>query len=581
TRTFTGTPANADVGTATITVRATDGSGAWVEEQFDVVVANTNDAPTVANPIANQGATEDAPFSFTFAANTFADVDVGDSLAYSASGLPGWLAFDAATRTFTGTPANADVGTATITVRATDGSGAWVEEQFDVVVANTNDAPTGSVLLAGTVTEDQTLTADTATVADADGLGTFSYQWLRDGVAVAGATGPTYALGDADVGASLSVRVSYTDGAGATETLLSASSAPIGNVNDVPVGLPVLVGKTAVGDTLAADTSGVVDADGLGTFSYQWLRDGVEVAGATSPSYLLGVDDVGSELSLRLSYTDTHGTSETLVSVLSGKVTAPQPREPAPVVPVIEVPAVPGTPSTSVTLSDADQGDSSASRQTSSLPSPSTNGSRGADATLLSVEVPEFDVRTPHDVLVAVRRHLNEEVDPLAPGPVEPGQELVVLTAWDEGGARLGLPDGWRLSNTLRRVAEIEVGGGSADRSDGEHNGRDDAGFDLGSTSTLQVVGATVTAGFIWWLTRSGGMLTMMLMGIPAWRHVDLLPVLMRDRDDEEEEEQVEEAAPAGPVHTMYDQLGSHESRLADLFGADTTIMGTTPRELP
>ena len=78
TRTFTGTPANTDVGTITITVRATDGSAAFVEDQFDITVSNTNDAPTVANAIPDQGATEDAAFNFHFAANTFADVDAGD-----------------------------------------------------------------------------------------------------------------------------------------------------------------------------------------------------------------------------------------------------------------------------------------------------------------------------------------------------------------------------------------------------------------------------------------------------------------------------------------------------------------------
>ncbi len=120
TRTFSGTPANADVGTVTVTVRATDLAGAYVEDQFDIVVANTNDAPTVANPIADQNATEDSAFSFQFAVNTFADVDVSDTLTYSASGVPGWLSFNSTTRTFTGTPANADVGSHTITVRATD-----------------------------------------------------------------------------------------------------------------------------------------------------------------------------------------------------------------------------------------------------------------------------------------------------------------------------------------------------------------------------------------------------------------------------------------------------------------------------
>ena len=110
TRSFTGTPVNADVGTHTITVRATDLTGAFVEDQFDIVVTNTNDAPTLANPIADQNATEDAAFNFQFAANTFADIDAGDALTYMASGVPSWLSFDAATRTFSGTPAECGCG---------------------------------------------------------------------------------------------------------------------------------------------------------------------------------------------------------------------------------------------------------------------------------------------------------------------------------------------------------------------------------------------------------------------------------------------------------------------------------------
>src|SRR5207249_1862344 len=92
-------------------------------------------------PIPDQPATEDSPFSFTFADNTFADVDAGDALTFSASGLPGWLSFNAGTRTFSGTPANADVGTVSVTVTATDGSSASVSDTFDMKVANTNDAP--------------------------------------------------------------------------------------------------------------------------------------------------------------------------------------------------------------------------------------------------------------------------------------------------------------------------------------------------------------------------------------------------------------------------------------------------------
>ena len=96
TRTFSGTPANGDVGSITIRVTADDGNTGTIFDDFVLTVDNLNDDPTVANPIANQSATEDSPFSFQFAANTFDDVDVGDTLSYTAtlddsSPLPTWL----------------------------------------------------------------------------------------------------------------------------------------------------------------------------------------------------------------------------------------------------------------------------------------------------------------------------------------------------------------------------------------------------------------------------------------------------------------------------------------------------------
>ena len=104
--------------------------------------ATANDAPTVANAIPDQVATEDTAFSFPFAANTFADVDVGDTLTYT-SDASGWLSFDAATRTFSGTPLNADVGTVTVTVTADDGNGGTVSDTFDIVVSNTQRCADG------------------------------------------------------------------------------------------------------------------------------------------------------------------------------------------------------------------------------------------------------------------------------------------------------------------------------------------------------------------------------------------------------------------------------------------------------
>jgi hypothetical protein len=123
----------------------------------------------VSSAIANQAATEDATFSFTIPANTFSDVDAGDTLTYSATlengnPLPSWLVFDATTRTFSGTPLNEDVGNLSVKVRATDSVGALVSSTFELAIANVNDAPslTGATAALITGTEDTAYTINAA-----------------------------------------------------------------------------------------------------------------------------------------------------------------------------------------------------------------------------------------------------------------------------------------------------------------------------------------------------------------------------------------------------------------------------------
>ncbi len=80
------------------------------------------------------------------------------------------------------------------------------------------------------VTSDGDITAavagDVLTVglrsSDPDGDGTFTYQWYRDGVDIAGATGARYTITEADGGNSLYVAVRYTDGSGADETVTAS-----------------------------------------------------------------------------------------------------------------------------------------------------------------------------------------------------------------------------------------------------------------------------------------------------------------------------------------------------------------------
>jgi len=170
--------------------------------------------------------------------------------------------------------------------------------------------PVGEPVILGNPTEDETVTVDASGISDADGLGSFSYQWYADNVAISGATTTSLLLGDTLVGKSITVTVSYTDGDGNPESVTSSAVGPVANINDNPSGAPLIQGTVDVGETVTADTSSITDDDGLGSFSYQWKRNGVNISGATSSSYTIQSADTGTLLSVTVTYTDGQGTVE-------------------------------------------------------------------------------------------------------------------------------------------------------------------------------------------------------------------------------------------------------------------------------
>ena len=95
--------------------------------------------------------------------------------------------------------------------------------------AQENSPATGAPAIGGTAQVGETLTASTTGIADADGLtnATFSYGWLADGVAIAGATGSSYTLTAAEEGKAITVRVTFTDDAGNAESLTSAATSAV------------------------------------------------------------------------------------------------------------------------------------------------------------------------------------------------------------------------------------------------------------------------------------------------------------------------------------------------------------------
>jgi Ca2+-binding RTX toxin-like protein len=337
TRTFSGTPTNSEVGTLNIKVTATDKAGATANDIFAITVANTNDAPILGNAIANQIATEDTAFSFIIPENTFADADAGDILTYSATlengdALPSWLSFDVATRTFSGTPNNSEVGSLSIKVTATDKAGVTGTDSFSITVANTNDAPTvGSAIANQTATEDTAFSfiipENTFTDADAGDVLTYTAtlengdalpSWLTFDAATRTFSGTP---NNSEVG-SLNIRVTATDKALATATdSFTLTVNNINNVNNPPTLGNAIANQTATEDTafsfiIPANTFTDADAGDAITYSAtlengsalpDWLK--FDVATRTFSGTPTN-SEVGS-LNIKVTATDKAGATAT------------------------------------------------------------------------------------------------------------------------------------------------------------------------------------------------------------------------------------------------------------------------------
>jgi VCBS repeat-containing protein len=102
---------------------ATDGIVS-VASALDITLTGSNDAPILVAPLADRQVNFHKEFSWQMPTGSFVDPDKGDTLSYRAtladgSALPTWLAFDAATQTFSG-QAPKQVCSVEVKVTATD-----------------------------------------------------------------------------------------------------------------------------------------------------------------------------------------------------------------------------------------------------------------------------------------------------------------------------------------------------------------------------------------------------------------------------------------------------------------------------
>jgi hypothetical protein len=172
--------------------------------------------------------------------------------------------------------------------------------------------------------EDDPLIVDVSDIADSDGMGNAQLQWQistdsKNWINISGAVQQSFTPREIHVGKYLRVVISYVDGQGKLETLISPPSSPVKNVNDKPTGTPRLSGVPREKGTLVVDTSLISDEDGIGNYEIIWQQSETQNDWQMYPNADGGVlqlqqRHVGYSYRAVVSYVDRHGTREVLAT---------------------------------------------------------------------------------------------------------------------------------------------------------------------------------------------------------------------------------------------------------------------------
>ncbi len=150
--------------------------------------------------------------------------------------------------------------------------------------------------IAGDPTVDEVLTAVPATWSppSEDTL----YRWKADGVLIEGATGRTLTLTRALLGKTVVVGTHARAPGYRNSPVRSEPVGPV-VVGEIVASTPsTLVGRLRVGQVLTAQPGEVQPSDA--TVTYQWLRNGTPVTGATTETYSLTGADLGATMAVRI-----------------------------------------------------------------------------------------------------------------------------------------------------------------------------------------------------------------------------------------------------------------------------------------
>ena len=183
-------------------------------------------------------------------------------------------------------------------------------------ILNANFEVTGQPKLEGAAAVGSTLKIILPTIAPTPTE--ITYSWMRDGVTIEGADGPEYRLTPDDAGSLVSGNAWIEAPARQGTWLATPETGPIVPSALVAVRAPTISGTPRIGHTLqAAPPAFSPEATSL---SYQWLRDGTPIPGATSHVYGPGVDDIGRAISVRVTGSRQQYASAVTVSSATARI---------------------------------------------------------------------------------------------------------------------------------------------------------------------------------------------------------------------------------------------------------------------
>jgi hypothetical protein len=197
-------------------------------------------------------------------------------------------------------------------VTATNAGAAAVGDSPPKVIRSEPPVNTGTSANAPAITGTATI-GETLTCSNGAWTGTgisFAYQWLRNGAEITAAAASTYTLVAADEGKAVQCRVTAT-GPGGSGVAISTNEVIAPNPTPLPPTRPSgalsVTGTRNIGQTLscAAGTWG----NSPTSFAFQWLRNGTEIAAATTSTYTLVAADLDKLIQCRVTATNAGGSS--------------------------------------------------------------------------------------------------------------------------------------------------------------------------------------------------------------------------------------------------------------------------------